>query len=73
MAKTATLSYDQLQPGDMMFYDGSGNGVIDHVDTYIGDGWALDSSSYVAGVTIMWVADGWYRDHFVDGRRVLPN
>jgi cell wall-associated NlpC family hydrolase len=73
MAKTAALSYDQLQPGDMMFYDGSGNGVIDHVDTYIGDGWALDSSSYVAGVTIMWVADGWYRDHFVDGRRVLPN
>jgi hypothetical protein len=23
-------------------------------------------------VTIMWVGDGWYRDHFVFGRRVLP-
>ncbi len=72
MARRAALSYDQLQPGDMMFYDGDGNGVVDHVDTYIGNGWALDSSSSVGGVTIMWVADGWYRDHFVGGRRVLP-
>jgi hypothetical protein len=21
----------------------------------------------------MWVGDGWYRDHFVHGRRVLPD
>jgi hypothetical protein len=65
------LSYEQLQPGDLMFYDGNGDGRVDHVDTFIGYGWALDSSSTPAGVTIMWVGDGWYRDHFVHGRRIL--
>jgi cell wall-associated NlpC family hydrolase len=66
------LSFGELQPGDIMFYDGDGNGVVDHVDTYIGNGYALDSSSTPGGVTVMWVGDGWYRDHFVYGRRVLP-
>jgi len=72
MARTGKLTYDQLQPGDLMFYSGDGSGVIDHVDTFIGNGWALDSSSSPGGVTIMWVGSGWYRDHFVHGRRVLP-
>jgi cell wall-associated NlpC family hydrolase len=73
MATVGNLSYDQLQPGDLMFYDGDGDGHVDHVDTFIGNGWALDSSSTPGGVTVMWVGDGWYRDHFVHGRRVLPN
>ena len=72
MATVGKLTYDDLQPGDLMFYDGDGDGRVDHVDTFIGNGWALDSSSTPGGVTIMWVGDGWYRDHFVHGRRVLP-
>ncbi|MEP6973411.1 MAG: NlpC/P60 family protein [Actinomycetota bacterium] len=71
MATIGKLTYDKLQPGDLMFYDGDGDGRVDHVDTFIGNGWALDSSSTPGGVTIMWVGDGWYRDHFVHGRRVL--
>jgi cell wall-associated NlpC family hydrolase len=66
------LKFADLKPGDIMFYDGDGNGIVDHVDTYIGNGYSLDSSSTPGGVTIMWVGDGWYRDHFVWGRRVLP-
>jgi cell wall-associated NlpC family hydrolase len=72
MAAVGDLTYENLQPGDLMFYDGDGDGRVDHVDTFIGNGWALDSSSTPGGVTIMWVGDGWYRDHFVHGRRVLP-
>ncbi len=71
--RSASCTYDELQPGDLMFYDGDGDGRVDHVDTFIGNGWALDSSSTPGGVTIMWVGDGWYRDHFVHGRRVLPD
>ncbi len=73
MARMTTdrLRYRELRPGDMMFYDGSGDGVVDHVDTYIGNGWALDSSSTPGGVTVMWVGDGWYREHFTHGRRVI--
>ena len=73
MATIGKLPYDELRPGDLMFYDGDGDGRVDHVDTFIGNGWALDSSSTPGGVTIMWVGDGWYRDHFVHGRRVLPD
>jgi hypothetical protein len=65
------IPFRDLRPGDIMFYDGDRDGTVDHVDTYIGNGFALDSSSTPGGVTIMWVGDGWYRDHFVHGRRVL--
>lgn len=66
------LRYVDLIPGDLMFYDGDNDGTVDHVDVYVGNGWALDSSSSVGGVTLMWVEAGWYREHFVHGRRVLP-
>jgi cell wall-associated NlpC family hydrolase len=72
MTKTR-LAYADLVPGDLMFYDGDGNGIVDHVDVFVGNGWALDSSSSVGGVTLMWVKTGWYRQHFVHGRRVLPS
>jgi cell wall-associated NlpC family hydrolase len=72
MARFGVLPYNKLLPGDLAFYDGDNNGTVDHVDVYIGRGYALDSSSSPGGVTIMWVGDGWYRDHFVHGRRVLP-
>jgi hypothetical protein len=74
MARLTTdrLTYEELRPGDIMFYDGDRDGVVDHVDTYIGNGFALDSSSTPGGVTVMWVGDGWYRDHFEYGRRIVP-
>ena len=66
------LRYDDLRPGDLMFYDGDGDGVTDHVDTYVGAGFAIDSSSTPGGVTLMWVKHDWYREHFLFGRRVVP-
>ena len=67
------LRYADLRPGDLMLYDGDGDGTVDHVDVYVGNGWALDSSSSVGGVTLMWVKTGWYRQHFVHGRRILAS
>ena len=65
------VRFKSLEPGDLMFYDGDGNGVVDHVDVYIGNGFSLDSSSSYAGVSIVYTAEGWYRDHFVHGRRII--
>jgi cell wall-associated NlpC family hydrolase len=71
MARTGNLGYNQLIPGDLMFY-ASGGSTVDHVDVYIGNGFSLDSSSSPGGVTIMPVGSGWYFDHFVHGRRIVP-
>ena len=46
--------------------------ITDHVDTYIGNGYSLDSSSTPGGVTIMWVGTGAYHDHFKFARRIMP-
>jgi NlpC/P60 family len=70
MATVGHVHWRNLQPGNLVFYH-EGNG-IHHVDTYIGNGWALDSSAGVSGVTIMWIGTGWYRNHFVHGRRIIP-
>jgi hypothetical protein len=65
------LTYNKAQPGDLMFYDGDNNGTVDHVDVYLGNGWALDSSSGQGGVTILRVGEGWYNDHFVHARSIM--
>ncbi|MDP9343800.1 MAG: NlpC/P60 family protein [Actinomycetota bacterium] len=70
VAPTERIAYDDLQPGDLMFYS-SGGSSVDHVDTYLGGGWSFDSSNGYAGVQIMNVAAGWYHDHFMWGRRIV--
>jgi hypothetical protein len=65
------VAWDEIRPGDLLFYDGDGNGTVDHVDTYVGNGWAIDSGSSNAGVTITRVSGTWYEDHFVHARHIL--
>ena len=64
------LSFKQARPGDLMLYS-SGGTTIDHVDVYLGQGWAIDSSNGAAGVIVLKVSDGWYRQHFVQARRII--
>jgi hypothetical protein len=64
------IGFSNAKPGDLMFYDGDKNGTVDHVDLFIGKGWALDSSSGVGGITILPVGKGWYRDHFKHARDI---
>ena len=72
MATVGKLTYKQARAGDLMFYDGDDDGTVDHVDLYLGYGWALDSSSGTGGVVVVNVSDGWYRDHFVHARHIVP-
>jgi cell wall-associated NlpC family hydrolase len=67
----AELSFKDARAGDLMFYDGDDDGTIDHVDVYLGYGWAIDSSSGIGGVTVLRVDTGWYRDHFVHARHIV--
>ena len=65
------IRFKDLEPGDLMLYDGDGDGTVDHVDTFIGNGWAIDSGGSNGGVTITYVWDNWYQDHFKKGRRII--
>jgi hypothetical protein len=61
---------DDLRPGDLMFYDSNRDGRMDHVNMYLGWGWALDSGSN--GATLVRVSpDSWYGDYFKWGRRIV--
>lgn len=65
------IAFKDLRAGDLMFYDGDGNGRIDHVNTYVGNGWSIDSGSSNAGVTFTNVKGTWYQDHFKHGRHIM--
>jgi cell wall-associated NlpC family hydrolase len=67
------IRWDEIAPGDLLFYDGDGDGTVDHVDTYIGNGWAIDSGSSNGGVTITYVLGTWYEEHFVRARSITAS
>ncbi len=71
MAAGRHLSYAHAARGDLLFVDGNRDGAIDHVNLYLGNGWALDSSGGYGGVQVLRVGEGWYRDHFVSARRLI--
>ncbi|HJS27728.1 MAG TPA: NlpC/P60 family protein [Actinomycetota bacterium] len=65
------VAFHDLRAGDLMFYDGNGDGRVDHVNTYVGNGWSIDSGSSNAGVTFTYVKGTWYQDHFKHGRHIM--
>ena len=72
MAAVGTkVAFKELRAGDLMFYDGDGDGRVDHVNTYVGNGWSIDSGSSNAGVTFTYVKGNWYEDHFEHGRHIM--
>ncbi|MEX0753754.1 MAG: NlpC/P60 family protein [Actinomycetota bacterium] len=65
------VGWKNKKVGDLLLYDGNRDGTVDHVNVYAGKGFAVDSSSSAGGVSLMWVGNGWYRDHFKYARRVV--
>jgi NlpC/P60 family protein/S-layer family protein len=66
------LKYGELEAGNLMFFASNGGnkaGDVDHVGVYLGNGWMFHSTG--GGPFIEWVADGWYYDNFVWGRKLF--
>ncbi len=66
-----TVAFDQLQPGDLIFFKNTwrNDGRVDHVAIYMGDGkivHAITSGVQVSSLRGYWV------DHYSGARRVLP-
>jgi len=65
------IPYRDTLPGDLLFFDGTGDGVVDHVSISLGRGWALDASDSYGGVSVIRVGEGWYRERFTHARRII--
>jgi len=64
------LSKEELQIGDLVFFDTSKKNRVNHSGIYIGNGEFIHSSSGKAyGVTISNLITGWYKDKFLWGKR----
>jgi cell wall-associated NlpC family hydrolase len=70
------LRYDQLRPGDLLFfgsahYDSTATEAnVIHTGIYLGDNWVIHSSGQ--GVYVLPLRGSWLGDQFAWGRRVLP-
>jgi cell wall-associated NlpC family hydrolase len=60
------VSYDQLQPGDLVFFNGLG-----HMGIYIGGGQFIHSPHTGDVVKISSLSDSWYAATYVGARRIL--
>jgi cell wall-associated NlpC family hydrolase len=48
----SATDHTQWKPGDLLFYDYSGEGVIDHVGMYIGNGLMIHTNTPATGINI---------------------
>ncbi len=63
------ISSDELRPGDLVFFNTSGDGVS-HVGIYVGKG-KFAHSSTSKGVTLTSMSDSYYEQRYLGARRVM--
>lgn len=67
-----SVDMDELQSGDLVFFDNDGSGSIDHVGIYMADGNYIHSSSGVTtGVIISSLYDSYSQATYACARRVI--
>lgn len=64
-----SISFNNLKPGDLIFFSFAKNGVVDHVGIFIGNGQFINASSS-KGVTIYQLGTYW-KGVYVGAKRVL--
>ncbi|MFA5891058.1 MAG: NlpC/P60 family protein [Actinomycetota bacterium] len=76
-ATSRKIDLAHLRPLDILFWDVEGPNDhtwqgVGHAGVYLGNGWFIHSSGSRGGVSIGWMGEGWWRDAFVWGRRIVP-
>ncbi|EZP78132.1 NLP/P60 protein [Parageobacillus genomosp. 1] len=64
------VSFNQLQKGDLIFFDTDFNGVINHVGIYAGNGQMLNASTS-KGVSYTSIGSSYWKERFVKAVRVI--
>lgn len=65
-----SVTKDELQLGDLVFFGYSGTGVT-HVGLYIGDGQMIHASTYNTGVIISDLSSSYYTRMYVGAKRII--
>ncbi|BBW96594.1 LysM peptidoglycan-binding domain-containing protein [Geobacillus icigianus] len=65
-----TVSFSQLQKGDLVFFDTDSNGTINHVGIYAGNGQMINATVSL-GVTYSSLTSSYWKTRFVKAVRVL--
>jgi cell wall-associated NlpC family hydrolase len=63
------LNREALQPGDLLFFDTSEKGQVNHTGLYLGEGKFIHASSGKAYSVTISHLDGWYKNKFLWGIR----
>lgn len=78
MARAAVkkLAFDNLLPGDVVFFAPNGTEAkaadVYHVGIYLGKGWMVHSSGSRAGISLAEIGPGsWWNDQLAWGRRII--
>ncbi len=66
------VARNELEPGDILFFNDRGRGRVSHAGIYIGDDQFIHSSSRRSGgVRVDSLEDGYWRSSFIEAKRVL--
>jgi cell wall-associated NlpC family hydrolase len=68
--KAAKISREDLQRGDLVFFDTSDGGVVNHSGIYLGNGEFIHASSGKAYSVTISSLEAWYKDKFRWGKRI---
>lgn len=66
-----SVSLDNLQRGDLLFFDTSGGGGVSHVGIYVGDGQMIHASNPSTGVRYDSIYSRYYSTRFLGARRIF--
>ena len=69
---SALVSRNDLEPGDIIFFNNRGRGRVSHAGIYLGDDQFIHSSStHSRGVRVDSLDDAYWKRSFIEAKRVL--
>jgi len=65
------VSKEELQPGDLVFFNNTSDGSIGHVGIYLGGGKIIHAVNQARGVSTDTIYSGYYYTYYYSARRVI--
>ena len=70
-AQGEAVAREDLQAGDLVFFDTSGSGSVSHVGIYLGEGQFINANSYLEKVALDDLNSSYWTSKYLGARRVL--